>query len=178
MNTTSTAPIGTCVRWRTQFFKIVMFAGERFLLSPPPPPPPSLRRLKSGRILGTWNQDLTNVSGLCYSRQFEFQEELMNFLTTWLFWRTFRPCDNVRLFGLQFGLKVRGVGRSPGPLPWIRHWFRLCPNKQRLKHVKTWLNRVFSSQWLNNVSKVNTLSVGLFVCTFNFLLEVVTQYGL
>ena len=176
-----------------------MFVGERFLLSPPPPPSflffcscPNfvnelarkrllrglLRRLKSGRILGTWHQYLTNVSGLCYSRQFEFQEELMNFLTTWLFWRTFRPCDNVRLFGLQFGLKVRGVGRSPGPLPWIRRWFRLCPNKQRLKHVKTWLNRVFSSQWLNNVSQVNTLSVRLFVCTFNFLLEVVTQYGL
>ena len=25
--------------WRTQFFKIVGFAGKCFLLSPPPPPP-------------------------------------------------------------------------------------------------------------------------------------------
>ena len=30
--------------------------------------------------------------------------------------KTFRP------FGPQFGLKIRGGGRPPGPLPWIRHW--------------------------------------------------------
>ena len=42
INTTSTAPIRSCIRGRTQFFKIVGFAGKRFLLSPPPPP---LRRL-------------------------------------------------------------------------------------------------------------------------------------
>ena len=35
---TSTAPIRSCVLGRTQFFKIVGFAGRRFLLSPPPPP--------------------------------------------------------------------------------------------------------------------------------------------
>ena len=41
---------------------------------------------KTGRILGTWHQYLVivNVSGLRYSKQFEFQEELMNFLKTWL----------------------------------------------------------------------------------------------
>ena len=26
-----------------------------------------------------------------------------------------------RPFGPQFGLKIRGEGGSPGPLPWIRH---------------------------------------------------------
>ena len=31
----------SCVHWRTQFFKIVGFAGKRLLRSPPPPPPPS-----------------------------------------------------------------------------------------------------------------------------------------
>ena len=36
----------------------------------------------------------------------------------------------------------------------------------------------FSSQWLDNVSQGNALSVGLFVCTFNSLLEVVTRYRL
>ena len=30
--------------------------------------------------------------------------------------KLFRP------FGPQFGLKIRGGGRPPGPLPWIRHW--------------------------------------------------------
>ena len=30
---------------------------------------------KTGRILGTWHQYLVNVSGLCYSKQIEFQEE-------------------------------------------------------------------------------------------------------
>ena len=39
---------------------------------------------KNGRILGTWRQYLVNVSGPRYSKQIEFQEELMNFLTTWL----------------------------------------------------------------------------------------------
>ena len=38
VNTTCTTPIRSCVRGRTQFFKIVGFAGKRFLLSPPPPP--------------------------------------------------------------------------------------------------------------------------------------------
>ena len=38
---------------------------------------------KTGLILGTW-QYLVNVSGLRYSKQIEFQEELINFLTTWL----------------------------------------------------------------------------------------------
>ena len=38
INTTRTAPIRSCVRGRTQFFKIVGFAGKRFLRSPPPPP--------------------------------------------------------------------------------------------------------------------------------------------
>ena len=37
---TSTAPIRSCVLGRTQFFKIVGFAGRRFLLSPPPLPSP------------------------------------------------------------------------------------------------------------------------------------------
>ena len=36
IDTTSTAPIKSCVRGRTQFSKIVGFAGKRFLLSPPP----------------------------------------------------------------------------------------------------------------------------------------------
>ena len=39
---------------------------------------------KIGRILGIWHQHLVNVSGLRYSKQFEFQEKLINFLTTWL----------------------------------------------------------------------------------------------
>ena len=41
---------------------------------------------KTGGILGTWHQYLVivNVSGLRYSKQIEFQEELMNFLKTWL----------------------------------------------------------------------------------------------
>ena len=39
---------------------------------------------KTGQILGTWHQYLVNVSGPCYSKQIEFQEELTNFLTTWL----------------------------------------------------------------------------------------------
>ena len=26
-------------------------------------------------------------------------------------------------FGPQFGLKMRGRGEPPGPLPWIRNWF-------------------------------------------------------
>ena len=39
---------------------------------------------KTVRILGTWHQYLVNVSGLCYSKQIEFQEELINFLKTWL----------------------------------------------------------------------------------------------
>ena len=38
-----------------------------------------LRRLKTGRILDTRHQYLMNVSGFRYSRQIEFQEELMNF---------------------------------------------------------------------------------------------------
>ena len=38
MNTTRTAPMRSCVRGRKQFFKIVGFAGKRFLCSPPPPP--------------------------------------------------------------------------------------------------------------------------------------------
>ena len=38
LNTIRTAPIRSCVRGRMQFFKIVGFAGKRFLLSPPPPP--------------------------------------------------------------------------------------------------------------------------------------------
>ena len=41
ISTNSTAPIRSCVRRRTQFFKIVGFTGKRFHLSPPPPPPPS-----------------------------------------------------------------------------------------------------------------------------------------
>ena len=36
-------------------------------------------------ILYTWLQYLVNVSGLRYSKQIEFHEELMNFMTTWLF---------------------------------------------------------------------------------------------
>ena len=39
---------------------------------------------KTVRILGTWHQYLVNVSGLRYSKQIEFQEELINFLKTWL----------------------------------------------------------------------------------------------
>ena len=39
---------------------------------------------KTVRILGTWHQNLVNVSGLRYSKQIEFQEELINFLKTWL----------------------------------------------------------------------------------------------
>ena len=39
---------------------------------------------KTVRILGTWRQYLENVSGLRYSKQIEFQEELINFLKTWL----------------------------------------------------------------------------------------------
>ena len=39
---------------------------------------------KTVRILGTWDQYLVNVSCLCYSKQIEFQEELINFLRTWL----------------------------------------------------------------------------------------------
>ena len=40
---------------------------------------------KTGQILGTWHQYLVNVSGLRYSKKkMEFQEELMNFLTTLL----------------------------------------------------------------------------------------------
>ena len=27
------------------------------------------------------------------------------------------------IFSAQFGLKIRGVGGPPEPLPWIRHWF-------------------------------------------------------
>ena len=37
---------------------------------------------KTGRILGTWHQYLVNVSGLRYSKQIEFQEELINSLRT------------------------------------------------------------------------------------------------
>ena len=37
---------------------------------------------KTVRILGTWHQYLVNVSGLRYSKQVEFQEELINFLRT------------------------------------------------------------------------------------------------
>ena len=44
----------------------------------------SAQQRKTGRILGTWHQCLLGVSGLCYSKQIEFQEEFMNFLTTWL----------------------------------------------------------------------------------------------
>ena len=39
---------------------------------------------KTVRILGTWHQYLVNVSGLRYSKQIDFQEELINFLKTWL----------------------------------------------------------------------------------------------
>ena len=39
---------------------------------------------KTVRILGTWHQNLVHVSGLRYSKQIEFQEELINFLKTWL----------------------------------------------------------------------------------------------
>ena len=39
---------------------------------------------KTVRILGTWYQNLVNVSGFRYSKQIEFQEELINFLKTWL----------------------------------------------------------------------------------------------
>ena len=39
---------------------------------------------KSVRILGTWHQNWVNVFGLRYSKQIEFQEELINFLKTWL----------------------------------------------------------------------------------------------
>ena len=41
---------------------------------------------KTGQVLGTWHQYLVNVSGLRYSKKkkIEFQEELMNFLTTLL----------------------------------------------------------------------------------------------
>ena len=38
----------------------------------------------TGPILGIWHQYLVNVPCLCYSKQIKFQEELMNFLTTWL----------------------------------------------------------------------------------------------
>ena len=57
INTTSTAPIRNCVHGRTQFFKIVGFAGKRFLLSPPPPPSfiiftlfPTFSRKSRGRV--------------------------------------------------------------------------------------------------------------------------------
>ena len=39
---------------------------------------------KTGLILSTWHKYLVNVSDLRYSKQIEFQEELINFLTTWL----------------------------------------------------------------------------------------------
>ena len=39
---------------------------------------------KTVRILGTWHQYLVNLSGFRYSKQIEFQEELINFLRTWL----------------------------------------------------------------------------------------------
>ena len=40
---------------------------------------------KTGRILGTWHQYLVNISGLGYTKQIEFQEKLMIFLTIgWL----------------------------------------------------------------------------------------------
>ena len=39
---------------------------------------------KNVPILGTWHQNLVNVSGLLYSKQIEFQEELITFLKTWL----------------------------------------------------------------------------------------------
>ena len=39
---------------------------------------------KTVRILGTWHQYLVNVSGLRYSKQIEFQEELISFLRAWL----------------------------------------------------------------------------------------------
>ena len=32
---------------------------------------------QTGRILGTWRQYLVNVNGLRYSKQIEFQEELV-----------------------------------------------------------------------------------------------------
>ena len=38
---------------------------------------------KTVRILGTWHQYLVNVSGIRYSKQIEFQEELINVLRTW-----------------------------------------------------------------------------------------------
>ena len=41
-------------------------------------------KAKTGRILGSWHQYLVNVSGLCYSKKIDFQEELINFLRTWL----------------------------------------------------------------------------------------------
>ena len=49
----------------------------------------------------------------------------------------------------------------------------LGPNLSQVKLclkyiIKTWLSRVFSSQWLNNISQGNALSVGLFVCTFSY----------
>ena len=40
------------------------------------------RKAKTGRTLGTWHQYLVNVPGLRYSRQIEFREELIHFLTT------------------------------------------------------------------------------------------------
>ena len=40
---------------------------------------------KTGRILGTWHQYLVIVSGLRYSKQIEFQENLINVLKAWLF---------------------------------------------------------------------------------------------
>ena len=115
-----------------------------------------LRRLKTGRILDTRHQYLMNVSGFRYSRQIEFQEELMNFLTTWLFLavsKTLRGGGGGEAVSNFFFSALRasvwsksngGGGRSPGPLPWIRHWFRLCPNKQRLKHV--W-NTLLKRDW-------------------------------
>ena len=39
---------------------------------------------KTVRILGTWHQNLVNVSGLRYSKQIEFEEELINLLEIWL----------------------------------------------------------------------------------------------
>ena len=38
---------------------------------------------KTARILGTWHQYLVNVSGLRYSKQIEFQKELIYVLRTW-----------------------------------------------------------------------------------------------
>ena len=61
-------------RYKINLIRIMYTANSSILYS----------KEKTVRILGTWHQNLVNVSGFRYSKQIEFQEELINFLKTWL----------------------------------------------------------------------------------------------